>query len=280
MAAVHSFDESSLGLDSCMASARSDFFGDIKDENSTQINWQEPDQSLDFDDLPVAQLFQDCDGAITLIAEEDSVSPLKLDGAVGGHQRYPNMGDRLTLAQLELEPSTQPVSNLFAEPRRTPHVIKTEIPIEPHAPSSIPSGSPTSPTHTRRASDSSTSISTGRDRSSREADSGSKTGHQSARAKHLERNRHAARKCRSKQKKEQAELVEVAREMGMKNKLLKSEAELLKNDLHSLMNEVIQHSSCPDSRLSAYVQREADKIAKLGSSKESKIGIHIGRTGT
>lgn len=83
----------------------------------------------------------------------------------------------------------------------------------------------------------------------------------SARAIYLEKNRKAASKCRSKQKRQQEELVETARAVERQNKILKAEVDLLKNDMRGLMELVAQHSECPDTRLQTYVQREADRLA-------------------
>lgn len=87
----------------------------------------------------------------------------------------------------------------------------------------------------------------------------------SARAIYLEKNRKAASKCRSKQKRQQEELVETARVVERHNKILKAEVDLLKNDMQGLMELVAQHSECPDSRLKTYIQREADRLATVGA---------------
>lgn len=89
----------------------------------------------------------------------------------------------------------------------------------------------------------------------------------SARAVYLEKNRYAARKCRTKQKKHQEVLVEAARDMEQKNKQLKAEVEFLRSDMRDLMGLIFQHGSCPDQRLSRYVQREADRLGAQDSAK-------------
>ena len=83
----------------------------------------------------------------------------------------------------------------------------------------------------------------------------------SARAVYLEKNRKAASKCRSKQKRQQEELVETARDVERRNKILKAEVEMLKSGMRDLMELVGQHTNCPDARLKLYVQREADRLA-------------------
>ncbi|KAF9693116.1 hypothetical protein EKO04_008780 [Ascochyta lentis] len=86
----------------------------------------------------------------------------------------------------------------------------------------------------------------------------------SARAVYLEKNRKAASKCRSKQKRQQEELVETARDVERRNKILKAEVEFLKSGIQDLMQLVGQHTNCPDSRLKLYLQREADRLAVGG----------------
>jgi cyclic AMP-dependent transcription factor ATF-2 len=86
----------------------------------------------------------------------------------------------------------------------------------------------------------------------------------SARAVYLEKNRKAASKCRSKQKRQQEELVQIAREVERRNRLLKAEVEMLRGGMRELMDIVSQHSDCPDNRLKLYVQREADRLANGG----------------
>lgn len=83
----------------------------------------------------------------------------------------------------------------------------------------------------------------------------------SARAIYLEKNRKAASKCRNKQKVQQEELIESARECERKNRLLKAEVDLLKADMRDLMAVVSRHTECPDKRLQTYVQKEADRLA-------------------
>jgi cyclic AMP-dependent transcription factor ATF-2 len=82
----------------------------------------------------------------------------------------------------------------------------------------------------------------------------------SARAIYLEKNRKAASKCRSKQKRQQDDLVEAARDVERRNKILKAEVEILKSGMRDLMELVGQHTACPDARLQMYVQREADRL--------------------
>lgn len=92
-----------------------------------------------------------------------------------------------------------------------------------------------------------------------------------ARERYLEKNRRAATKCRSKQKKQQEDLVENARDAEKRNKLLRAEVHILKEDMRELMQVVGEHSHCPDNRLRMYVQREADRLA-VGAPRSPDIG--------
>ncbi|KAF2844186.1 hypothetical protein T440DRAFT_35571 [Plenodomus tracheiphilus IPT5] len=83
----------------------------------------------------------------------------------------------------------------------------------------------------------------------------------SARAIYLEKNRKAANKCRSKRKMLQESLVETARDVKRKNRLLKAEVDMLKGGVQALMQIVGQHTDCADGRLGAYVQRELGRLA-------------------
>lgn len=83
----------------------------------------------------------------------------------------------------------------------------------------------------------------------------------SARAVYLEKNREAASKCRSKQKRQQAELVETARDVERRNVALKAEVEMLRSALLDLVEFMCKHVDCGDARLRAYIQRRADQLA-------------------
>jgi hypothetical protein len=95
----------------------------------------------------------------------------------------------------------------------------------------------------------------GRKRSSEPVEPGS------ARSIYLDKNRKAASKCRRKQKEHEEDLVELARNVERKNKVLKVEAAILRDSKQELLHMVAQHVNCPNSRMGAYLQREADRIA-------------------
>lgn len=95
----------------------------------------------------------------------------------------------------------------------------------------------------------------GRKRKMEDAEPGSE------RATYLEKNRQAASKCRNKQKRQQEDLVEQAREVQTRNKCLKAEVNLLRHELRVYMGYAGHHHQCPDNRLAVYLQREADRLA-------------------
>jgi cyclic AMP-dependent transcription factor ATF-2 len=88
-----------------------------------------------------------------------------------------------------------------------------------------------------------------------------------ARALYLEKNRAAASKCRNKQRRQQEELVEEAREVERRNRVLKAEADMLRGGIRELMHVAAQHNDCPDTRIKLYLQRKADWIATGGLSR-------------
>ncbi|KAF2736698.1 hypothetical protein EJ04DRAFT_575120 [Polyplosphaeria fusca] len=82
------------------------------------------------------------------------------------------------------------------------------------------------------------------------------------REEYREKNRRAASRCRSKQKREQERLVETARDVERRNKMLKSEVAMLQGDMGSLMQMAGTHNRCAGRRLSTYMQREADSLTR------------------
>lgn len=143
------------------------------------------------------------------------------------------------LHSIETTPHMQFPSNHHHHHQQLPYKYRRDSPQTPPA----------------TASPQSFHVAPGRRRKSEYAEPGS------ARAIYLAKNRQAASKCRGKQKRHQEELVELAREVERKNKDLRAEVEVLKCALRDLMNTVAQHNGCSDKRLTAYVQREADRLA-------------------
>ena len=177
-----------------------------------------------------------------------------------------------TMAQAQNTTTVSPLQTRFDSDESSPHSYSsstfddpnTRIPtkfIEHSAKCQqvpIARGSNNSQTRNDSQSPTAKQPSIGRRRRSECAEAGS------ARAIYLEKNRQAASKCRNKQKRQQEELVEEARDIERRNKLLKVEVDMLRGGIRELMNVVAQHADCPDSRLQLYVQREADRLATGG----------------
>lgn len=192
--------------------------------------------------------------------------PPTTTGAHGSQPRYVN-----TTAGPSCHPySTYPAPPTFtaANTMSQPQHVATVSPLQTNSGFTYDNTSiqmsPTSSesSHKRARKDSyshtSTPSSGGRRRKSESLEVGS------ARAIYLEKNRKAASKCRNKQKRQQEELVEEARDVDRKNKLLRAEVDVLRCGIRELMDIVAQHTDCPDSRLRLYLQREADRLAGGG----------------
>ena len=74
------------------------------------------------------------------------------------------------------------------------------------------------------------------------------------RAKHLERNRIAANKCREKKKLSHARMNLKLDAQSSRNKALKSEVECLREELWSLKNQVFDHALCENKLVDSYLE--------------------------
>ncbi|KAF3007962.1 hypothetical protein E8E13_011359 [Curvularia kusanoi] len=87
----------------------------------------------------------------------------------------------------------------------------------------------------------------------------------SARQSHLEKNRVAAHKCRQRKKEYIGSLEHRAREFSAKNKALKENVALLRDEILSLKNEVLRHAGCGFWAVDEYLARCAgDLLGKEG----------------
>ncbi|KAJ6203286.1 hypothetical protein J3E72DRAFT_427830 [Bipolaris maydis] len=77
----------------------------------------------------------------------------------------------------------------------------------------------------------------------------------SARQNHLEKNRVAAHKCRQRKKEYINSLEGRAREFSAKNKMLKENVALLREEVLSLKNEVLRHAGCGFWAVDEYLAR-------------------------
>lgn len=87
----------------------------------------------------------------------------------------------------------------------------------------------------------------------------------SARQSHLEKNRVAAHKCRQRKKEYIGSLEGRAREFSAKNKALKENVAILRDEVLSLKNEVLRHAGCGFWAVDEYLARCAgDLLGKEG----------------
>ena len=97
----------------------------------------------------------------------------------------------------------------------------------------------------------------------------------SARQSHLEKNRVAAHKCRQRKKEYIGSLEYRAREFSAKNKALKENVALLRDEVLSLKNEVLRHAGCGFWAVDEYLARcagdllgrEAPGMPRMGSTQ-------------
>ena len=97
----------------------------------------------------------------------------------------------------------------------------------------------------------------------------------SARQSHLEKNRVAAHKCRQRKKEYIGSLEYRAREFSAKNKALKENVALLRDEVLSLKNEVLRHAGCGFWAVDEYLARcagdllgrEAPGMSRMGSTQ-------------
>ncbi|KAF3046736.1 hypothetical protein E8E11_001040 [Didymella keratinophila] len=82
----------------------------------------------------------------------------------------------------------------------------------------------------------------------------------SARQSHLEKNRVAAHKCRQRKKEYIGSLEGRAREFSAKNKALKENVALLREEVLSLKNEVLRHAGCGFWAVDEYLARCAGDL--------------------
>ncbi|KAH6644367.1 hypothetical protein C7974DRAFT_383386 [Boeremia exigua] len=97
----------------------------------------------------------------------------------------------------------------------------------------------------------------------------------SARQSHLEKNRVAAHKCRQRKKEYIGSLEGRAREFSAKNKALKENVSMLREEVLSLKNEVLRHAGCGFWAVDEYLARcagdllgrEAPGMSQMGSGQ-------------
>ncbi|KAL1610854.1 hypothetical protein SLS60_002525 [Paraconiothyrium brasiliense] len=94
-----------------------------------------------------------------------------------------------------------------------------------------------------------------------------------ARQTYLERNRKSAEKCRQKKKDCIATVVAEASSVSSRNKVLKEEVAVLREQVLDLKNELLRHAGCQSRTIDKYIAQSADNQFTLrkavGSEKDS-----------
>ncbi|KAB2104170.1 hypothetical protein AG0111_0g7622 [Alternaria gaisen] len=96
----------------------------------------------------------------------------------------------------------------------------------------------------------------------------------SARQTHLEKNRVAAHKCRQRKKEYINSLEGRAREFSARNKMLKENVALLREEVLDLKNEVLAHAGCGFWAIDEYLARCAGGLLGMDASASGMPGHH------
>ncbi|KAJ5982259.1 hypothetical protein N7451_012359 [Penicillium sp. IBT 35674x] len=86
------------------------------------------------------------------------------------------------------------------------------------------------------------------------------------RAKHLERNRIAANKCRLKKKREHQQIQSNLHREATRRDSLMADLNILRNDIWVLKNAVFEHASCNDQRINRQLATMSENL--IGASPE------------
>lgn len=90
------------------------------------------------------------------------------------------------------------------------------------------------------------------------------------RARHLERNRVAADKCRTKKKEDQLKMTQMMEKQSERHEALLSEIHCLRNEIWQLKNDIFAHAECGDGEILRQLQRMAQGIV-FGNSRFSSF---------
>lgn len=97
----------------------------------------------------------------------------------------------------------------------------------------------------------------------------------SARQSHLEKNRVAAHKCRQRKKEYINGLEGRARDFSAKNKALKANVAMLREEVLSLKNEVLRHAGCNFWAVDEYLARCAGDLLGMDASGNALNQQHL-----
>lgn len=89
------------------------------------------------------------------------------------------------------------------------------------------------------------------------------------RARHLERNRLAANKCRLKKKREHEQIQGVLENETARRDILLAEVDVLKEELWCLKNRVFEHAKCDDHHISSQLSKMNQDLLESSSRRSS-----------
>lgn len=89
------------------------------------------------------------------------------------------------------------------------------------------------------------------------------------RARHLERNRVAANKCRLKKKKEHEQIQGALENETARRDILLAEVDVLKEELWRLKNRVFEHANCDDHHISRQLSKMNQELLDSSSRRNS-----------
>lgn len=89
------------------------------------------------------------------------------------------------------------------------------------------------------------------------------------RARHLERNRVAANKCRLKKKKEHEQIQGFLENETARRDMLLAEVDVLKEELWCLKNRIFEHANCDDHQISCQLSKMNQDLLDLSSRRRS-----------
>lgn len=99
------------------------------------------------------------------------------------------------------------------------------------------------------------------------------------RARHLERNRVAANRCRLKKKKEHEQIQVVLENETARRDILLAEVDFLKEELWRLKNRVFEHANCDDHHISLQLSKMNQDLLDSSSQRRSSSSSGVSSSG-
>ncbi|KAJ5160579.1 uncharacterized protein N7482_007583 [Penicillium canariense] len=93
------------------------------------------------------------------------------------------------------------------------------------------------------------------------------------RARHLERNRAAASKCRLKKKREHEQIQSVLDNESTKRDILLAEVDCLKEEIWQLTNTIFEHAKCEDQQINLQLAKMTQKYIESSPSQSPQLSF-------